>query len=328
MLSHVQLTLLALAATTSFVATTLAEEPGAPITVMTYNIGGFAYIPLGQEQMGQIAQEIVDAGADIVGMTEVDVGTRNGNAPYMDMVAEISNELDDRDYYMDHFQTQTVWYMSGHGVIAIFSRYPIIDTGDAMTLNCYSTAWKVARATVEVAPGNLVHAFMTHYAFGLPPECPFHPPDIYQHQTDIIFDYVGQYAGPKILMGDFNFGTDSTPYAQYIAAGFQDSCTAVGQTDCLTRRAQFKCDTAVTPRRPDRLHLRLVRHSVHRNVCPLDDSLRPLPLGREFHRVGFHTDHRVHTLDRDPRNRRRPRCRRLQPVADQRRHRYAKLRYR
>lgn len=59
----------------------LADEPATPLTTMTYNIGAYSpTIPLGPAEMAQIAQEIKDAQADVVGMTEVDVGTRNGTA--------------------------------------------------------------------------------------------------------------------------------------------------------------------------------------------------------------------------------------------------------
>ena len=71
----------------ALMATTSACATDHPVTVMTYNIGGYAYIPLEQPQMAQIAQEIVDAQADVVGMTEIDVGTRNGNTEFLDMIA-------------------------------------------------------------------------------------------------------------------------------------------------------------------------------------------------------------------------------------------------
>ncbi len=205
----------------------LADEPSTPLTVMTYNIGAYSpTIPLGLPQMAQIAQEIKDAQADVVGMTEVDIGTRNGQAPYLDMVAEIDAALTAIDYPMFHYETPTVVYYGGNGVLAIWSRHPIVSTGFAVTWSYYPSLWKVARATIQCAPDTFVHCFMTHYYIG--------DAIAYQDQTDAVLGYVQSFQGPRTLMGDFNFGPSATYYDQVIAAGLQDACVSAGPCDCLT----------------------------------------------------------------------------------------------
>lgn len=201
----------------------MTEAEAAPrthvsLTAMTYNVGSAAGIPLGPEQMAQIAQEIEGAQADVVGMTEVDIGTQRHD--YRDMVAEIEAELYSIGYPMYRYHTPTLMAPGGSMVLVIWSRYPIVDTGYRITVPEYLHGWKVARATIMLGYHVAVDCFMTHYYIG--------DGSLHQHQTDVVLDYVHSFDGPRVLMGDFNFTPDSTYYDQIIDSGLEDACIAAG----------------------------------------------------------------------------------------------------
>lgn len=188
------------------------------LTAMTYNIGSAAGIPLGPEQMAQIAQEIKDAQADVVGMTEVDIGTYRHD--YRDMVSEIEVELNEIGYPMYHYYTPIASFAAGSMVLVIWSRYPIVETDYRVTLPEGPEDRKVARARIVIDCHTAVDCFMTHYFIG--------DGSLHQQQTDIILDYVHSFQGPRVLMGDFNFTPDSIYYDQVIASGLEDACIAAG----------------------------------------------------------------------------------------------------
>jgi endonuclease/exonuclease/phosphatase family metal-dependent hydrolase len=201
----------------------LADDSARSIRVMTYNIGAFAPIPLGPRQFAQIAQEIKDAEADLVGLQEVGVGTET--RPRIDMVLEIDAALNAIDYPMEPYFEAYIPSGRGYGALLILSRYPIVSVGFADTLPV-EDSFKVLRATVECAPRAYLHFFLTHYYIG---DGRYH-----QYQTDAVLDYVTAFRGPRILVGDFNFNEVSPYYGQFMAAGLDDACVASGAPDCLT----------------------------------------------------------------------------------------------
>ena len=192
---------------------------------MTYNIAGFSYtIPMGPAQYAQIAQEIADAQADVVALQEVDVGTRNGHEAFEDMIAEIDAALDAIGYPMASYFETNVVYAGGAGYCGLFSRHPIVSAGYEITWPFYPSNSKAVRATVLIAPDTYVHCISIHNNL-------FGP--VYD-QTVNIRDYVTQFPGPLILMGDFNAGPGSDTINLITDAGLQDACTAFGASDCLT----------------------------------------------------------------------------------------------
>jgi len=186
--------------------------------VMSYNVGGGAHIPSGPEQIEQIADEIVDCGADIVGITEIDVGA--GLHHHRDMVGELGVALAKRNYPMHHYYEPAFQHSGGWAVHAIFSRWAIRESGyTAVKGGKHNTSrWVMGHAGVDVAPGTRVHAFMTHFwpwVEGCEPE------------IKELFSYPGLFDGPRIIMGDFNM-TDDSPYMQIVRdAGFTSSSIAV-----------------------------------------------------------------------------------------------------
>lgn len=201
----------------------LANDHARSINVMTYNIGGFApTIRLGLEQFAQIAQEIKDAEADLVGLQEVRIGTRM--RPRFDMVREIDAALNAVGYPMEPYFETYISSRSGDGVLLILSRYPIVSVGYADILPIPNT-FKILRATVQCAPHAYLHFFLTHFYIG---DGGYH-----QYQTDAVLDYVTLFRGPRILVGDFNLNDLSLYYFQ-LAAELTDSCVAAGAPECLT----------------------------------------------------------------------------------------------
>lgn len=192
------------------------------VTAMEYNIGSAAGIPLGLDEIAQIAQEIKTAQADIVGMTEVDIGTDWHD--YRDMVAELNQALIDINYAMEYYHVPIEFYHEGTMVQVLWSRYPIVSTG------YQGTAYhrKINRITVQIDTDVFVHGFMTHYAIGIPSYVS------HQQQTDAVIDYTLSFGGPRIVMGDFNFESSFSYYDQIIEAGLKDSCVESGSADCLT----------------------------------------------------------------------------------------------
>lgn len=197
---------------------TAAPDPVA-ITAMTYNIGSAAEIPLTRHELRAVAYTIKKAGADIVGLTEVDIGTDRHLG--RDMVGELAVELADLGYPMHRYYTPIQWYHGGWRVIAIFSRFPIVAEGYAITHEQgfpFREEWKVASVSVEAAPGIIVHAFMTHYWIG---DGSRHP-----SQTETILRYAAGFEGPKVLMGDFNLTPSHPCYRMILDAGWVDTAVA------------------------------------------------------------------------------------------------------
>jgi endonuclease/exonuclease/phosphatase family metal-dependent hydrolase len=194
------------------------------LTLMTYNVGSAAGVPLGPEQIAQLANEIKTAGADVVGMTEVDFNTDwRGRR---DMVCEIGLALAKAGYPMHHYYTPTLTYHGGNMVLVLWSRYGIVDSGYRITVPEGPHGWKVASVTIEPERGRKVHVFMTHYWIG--------DGSKHKHQTDTVIDYAKQFTGPRILLGDFNFRPEQPYHQQILDAGYQDSCEVVHGAPCPT----------------------------------------------------------------------------------------------
>ena len=198
-----------------------AQDPaGAEVAfrVMTYNVGGGAHIPSGPEQIEQIADEIVDSGADIVGITEIDVAA--GLHHNRDMVGELGVALAKRNYPMHHYYEPAFQHSGGWAVHAIFSRWAIRESGyTAAKGGKHNTSrWVMGHAGIDVAPGTRVHVFMTHF-WPWVERC--------EREIEELFSYPGLFDGPRIIMGDFNM-TDDSPYMQIVRdAGFTSSSIAV-----------------------------------------------------------------------------------------------------
>lgn len=188
------------------------------IRVMSYNVGGGAHIPSGSEQIEQIADQIVDEAADIVGITEIDVGT--GLHDGRDMASELGVALADRGYAMHHYYEPAFQHSGGWAVHAIFSRWVIRESGyKAVKGGKTNTArWVMGHAGVDVAPGTRVHFFMTHF-WPWTDDC---EPEVRE-----LFSYLAEFQGPKVAMGDFNAAMGSPTMKIVEEAGLTSSSMAV-----------------------------------------------------------------------------------------------------
>lgn len=202
---------------------TAAQQP-LELCAMAYNIGSAARIPLGPAQLDQIAAQIVELRADLVGMTEVDIGTdwHDGR----DMVGELAVALARHGYPMHRYFTPTLRYHGGWMVLVLWSRFPILETGYRITVQNENEDWKVAQVAVQLPDGRPLRVFMTHYWIG--------DGSKHQHQTDTITTYVHEFEGPKILMGDFNLTPDSPYFRQILASGLEEACLVSNATHCPT----------------------------------------------------------------------------------------------
>jgi len=187
------------------------------LVVMTYNVGSAARVPLGPSQMEQVARQMVDAGADVVGMTELDIGTdwHDGR----DMVAEIAVRLAGLAYPMHRYYSPTLRYHGGCMVEVIWSRYPVVDSGYTVIHREVHEDWKCVRVCIEPRPGLRLHLFQTHYWIG--------DFGCHEEQTNAILDYAAQYGGPQIIMGDLNFTPGKPYYKMYQARGYREAAAQV-----------------------------------------------------------------------------------------------------
>lgn len=205
-----------------FAAGALAESP--LLTVMTYNIGSAAGIPLGRDVIARIAGEIVNASADLVGMTEIDIGTeRHGGR---DMIGELAVALAEHGYPMHRYYTPTLFHHGGCMALVIWSRWPIVDAGYRITVEMPGEEWKVASATTRLPDGRRLSALMVHYWIG----------DGSRHgrQTETVIDYARSLGAPCVIMGDFNFTPDAPYYRAIVDARFAEACQTLRGEPCPT----------------------------------------------------------------------------------------------
>lgn len=202
-----------------------AAAPAQPeFTVMSCNIGCAAGIPLGPEQINQIADQIAAERVDFAGLQEVDFGTdRHGGR---DFAAEIAVALAARRWPMFHYYTPTIPYPGGDMGLALFSRYPITASDYRVTVDIAAEKWKAARISVRLPDTRTLNIFTTHYWIG---DGSRHP-----HQTETIIDFLRDTAGPKIVTGDFNLTPDHPCFQQLLDSGLQEACLIVNATHCAT----------------------------------------------------------------------------------------------
>jgi endonuclease/exonuclease/phosphatase family metal-dependent hydrolase len=189
-----QLLLLGLLATSTACATSaqLTEREPGELRLMTYNIKSAT------RGMEGVAEVIREAGPDIVALQEVDRGSRRAGG--LDQAAELARATGLP--YHAHFRTRDMF--GGAYGIALLSRFPVEAMEQyPLPMSQGGEPRTVAHALLKVG-GQEVSVYITHLV---------HPPfrgRLRLRQSVLIASLLERDTRPKILMGDFNDGPDST----------------------------------------------------------------------------------------------------------------------
>lgn len=204
-------------------AAAAAPADAAPyrLRVMTFNAGSGTYMDLSPEGIRHIAGFIFENRVDIVGLTEIDIGTDWYGG--RDHVAELRAVLAERGYDMHAYITNHVPYFNGHQVHALLSRWPIIDSEN--TWIAPQPGWNLDRITIEPIEGLTLDFWNCHL------------PVDKTGAEDLVracFQHVAARSNPAVFMGDFNFGADGPLMDIAREAGFRHTCVDGMGSQCLS----------------------------------------------------------------------------------------------
>ena len=160
------------------------------ITVATYNICHGRYVDL---DWSRIASVIREAGADMVGFQEIDMGTNRIGG--LDTVAALTAATG-----LTHaLFVPAMDYDGGQYGTAILSRFPIADSGILPLPSASYEPRAFGYVTVETEDGTPLTMLNTHLSYES------------HTQQDIQFAYIADWMGkhltpdtPAVLTGDFN----------------------------------------------------------------------------------------------------------------------------
>lgn|GEM_PF-268163 len=166
--------------------------PATRLVVMTYNIHSGVGADL-KLDLDRIADLIRNERADIVGLCEVDQGTRRSGQ--VDQARYIAERL---GYYYAY--GPNLWYDGGAFGNAVLSRYPIVSSVNHPLPNIHGNEPRgVLEAQIDLGGGGggtILNVFVTHldveYA------------DSRLAQARALAEIASTAAGPKIVMGDLN----------------------------------------------------------------------------------------------------------------------------
>ncbi|MFU0800654.1 MAG: hypothetical protein ACFWUE_08360 [Xylanivirga thermophila] len=208
------------------------EEPET-IRIMNYNIRTGIGID-GVYDLKRTLQVIRESGADIVGLTEVDVNFSD-RSNFDNQVAILSKELDMYSFYghiYDMDPTEEGKPRRKYGM-AILSKYPIVDSTNH-EITRLSTQGKdpiptpmpgFPEAKINVN-GNMLYFHVTHLDYR-------GDPIVREMQVDDMLNIYSEIAGPKILVGDLNALPDApelVPLFEYL----NDSWDLTGEGEGYT----------------------------------------------------------------------------------------------
>jgi len=193
--------------------------------LMAYNVGCAANIPLGPKQIGQIADTIIDHRVDIAGLTELEQGTVWHDR--RDLVAELGAALKKRGYPMHAHSWRQMPIAGGWFTPALFSRYPIVESGCERVNQRDYTNWCAGYVTVNVADNTPIRAYMTHI-------WPRGEPQVLNQAVLQHASLPNKWKGPKTIMGDFNLTPEGNLFKIVAGQGWRNSCHVVHGTPCLT----------------------------------------------------------------------------------------------
>lgn len=190
--------------------------------VLTYNIRH----GVGMDQklnLQRIADTIAAAGADLVGLQEVDrFWSERSN--WEDQIQILANELRMHYVYLPALDLEPIQPGGNRRQygLAVLSRYPVLETVNRL-LTSEREQRGLMQVTVDIYSSKPVHFFNTHCGLSAAER---------KKQTAEIIQYVQkQQSGPSIIVGDFNADLHSEEMQQ-IAGCFHEVLS--GQPDALT----------------------------------------------------------------------------------------------
>lgn len=177
------------------------------LTIMTYNIHSGVGADL-KLDLDRIADLIRDQAADIVGLCEVDQGTRRSGR--VDQARYIAERLGYYYAYGPNFM-----YDGGAFGNAVLSRYPIVSSTNHPLPNIHFNEPRgLLEAQIDTG-GGILNVFVTHldveYA------------DSRLTQARAVVEISSKAGGPKIVMGDFNASPTDTPEIAALLRYFNDT---------------------------------------------------------------------------------------------------------
>lgn len=167
----------------------IREENGIRLSVMTYNIRHARGLD-GSVDLDAVIRDIRDAGADIVGLQEVDrFNVRSGMG---DQVRLMGEALDMSWSYAPAFGFG--WFQYGN---AVLSRYPV-ESSRMTVLPGFRERRNVLHVTIR-AGGRTLHVWNTHLGVMEAER---------ERQMPVLLKALSEWQGPALLLGDFNMDAD------------------------------------------------------------------------------------------------------------------------
>ncbi|MCE7055215.1 endonuclease/exonuclease/phosphatase family protein [Algoriphagus sp. AGSA1] len=173
---------------------------GRPIKVLSYNIH-HCNPPSRPDfiDLEAISRVIVESGAEIVGLQEVDVFTSRSGSD-LDMAKELA-EMSGMPFY---YFSKGIDYKGGEYGTAILSKFPLSETATILLPAEEGTEQRtISIATVSLEDGTSYKFANTHLDYSSASKA--------LSQAERIVDYFEGEKSPLILVGDFNSTPNSTP---------------------------------------------------------------------------------------------------------------------
>lgn len=189
---------------------------GRPIKVLSYNVH-HCNPPSRADfiDLEAISQVIVQSGAEIVGLQEVDVFTSRSGSD-LDMAKELA-EMSGMPYY---YFSKGIDYKGGEYGTAILSKFPLSETATILLPAEEGTEQRtISIASVSLDDGTSYKFANTHLDYSSASNA--------LSQAEKIVDYFEGEKSPLILVGDFNSTPNSAPILK-LDGSFTRTC----KNDC------------------------------------------------------------------------------------------------
>jgi endonuclease/exonuclease/phosphatase family metal-dependent hydrolase len=195
------------------------DRPMAPLRLMTFNIHHGEGLD-GRLDLDRIAQVIIDARADIVGLQEVDRGVERTQR--RDLLKELADRTGLRFAFGKNLDLQGGDYGN-----AVLSRFPIVSEGNRLLEPVGGGEQRGVLQTVLDVAGRQVLVLTTHFDHRR--DSPQRP-----RSAEQVLEMARQWGdGPLVILGDFNDVPGSTAHAT-LTSILTDAWTAVGSGDGYT----------------------------------------------------------------------------------------------